>query len=191
VIGNLEDLEHRKSDAELSLPSDKLLNSALHPISIIPSRGNKTDISKGSRNLREAGPNAANGDDFLKKARALFEPQHLHELAPEINESASTLESVEPAAKLSSANGSAQEHAPAPMSDLIAASTASIEPVISDVLRPVAPLSLEPDAPHGKEAKHASDTLPSARNPDLRSLLTILALCLLLSVVCLALGLVV
>jgi TonB family protein len=186
------DLEHRKSDAELSLPSDKLLNSPPHPISIIPSRGNKADNSKGSRNLREAGSNAANGDDFLKKARALFEPQNLHELAPEVNDSASSLESVETApAELSSANGSAQEHGPAPMSDLIAASTASIEPVISDVLRPVTSLSLEPDAPHRKETKHSSDILPSARNPDLRSLLTILALCLLLSVVCLALGLVV
>jgi TonB family protein len=188
VIGNLE---HRKNDAELSLPSDKLLTSSLHPISIIPSRGN-TDNSKGSRNLREAGSDAANDDDFLKKARALFEPQHLHEASPEVNDSASSLESVETApAELPSANGSTQEHGPAPMSDLIATSKPSIDPVISNVLRPVTSLSLEPDAPHGNEAKHSSDALPSARNLHLRSLLTILALCLLLSVVCLAMGLVV
>jgi TonB family protein len=190
VIGNLE---HRKSDAELSLPSDKLLNSPVHPISIISSRGNKTDNSKGSRNLREAGSDAANGDDFLKKARALFGPQDLHEISAEVNNSASSLKSVETApAELSSAKGSTQEHGrPTPMSDLIASSTSSVEPLTSNALHTVAALTLDPAVPRGEEAPHQPAALPTARNLNARSLLTMLALCLSLSVVCIGLGIVV
>jgi len=189
----IRDQQYRKGDLELTLPSDKLLNTSLHPIAIVPSRGNKIDNAKPSRNLRDSGSGASDGDAFLRKARALFGPKHLEAQQPEIPEiddSASPLESVEPALAALPAEAVA-EQAPAPMSDLIATSTPASEPSIPSTLRPVTSIPLDPSASRGTEAKRRSASLPATRGLDLRSFLSILALCVLLSVVCLAFGIVV
>ena len=188
----IADQQYRKGDLELSLPSDKLLNTTLHPIAIVPSRGNKFDNAKPSRNLRPSG--ADDSDAFLRKARALFGPKHLdapQQEIPEIDDSASSLESVEPAPAALPAEAAAAERAPAPMSDLIATSIPASEPFIPSALRPVASIPLDPSASRGTEPKHRSASLPPSRGLDLRSFLSILALCVLLSVVCLAFGIVV
>jgi TonB family protein len=189
----IRDQQYRKGDLELTLPSDKLLNTSLHPIAIVPSRGNKIDNAKPSRNLRDSDSGASDGDAFLRKARALFGPKHLEAQQPEIPEiddSASPLESVEPAPAALPVEAVA-EQAPAPMSDLIATSTPASEPFIPSTLRPVTSIPLDPSASHGTEAKRRSTSLPATRGLDLRSFLSILALCVLLSVVCLAFGIVV
>ncbi|MGB9242861.1 MAG: TonB family protein, partial [Candidatus Acidiferrales bacterium] len=188
----IADQQYRKGDLELSLPSDKLLNTALHPIAIVPSRGNKFDNAKPSRNLRPSG--ADDSDAFLRKARALFGPKHLdapQQEIPETDDSASSLESVEPAPAALPAEAAAAEHAPAPMSDLIATSIPAREPFIPSALRPVASIPLDPSASRVTEPKHRPASLPPSHGLDLRSFLSILALCVLLSVVCLAFGIVV
>ncbi len=190
----IADPQYRKGDLELSLPSDKLLNTPLHPIALVPSRGNKFDNAKASRSLRASGADTDDSDAFLRKARALFGPKHLgapQQEIPEIDDSASALESVEPAPAASPAEAGAAEHAPAPMSDLIATSVPPSEPFIATALRPVASIPLDPSASRGTEPKHRSASLPPSRGMDLRSFLSILALCVLLSVVCLAFGIVV
>lgn len=189
----IADPQYRKGDLELSLPSDKLLNTSLHPIAIVPSRGNKFDNAKPSRSLRASGA-ADDSDAFLRKARALFGPKHFdapQQEIPEIDDSASSLQSVEPAPAALPAESAVAEHAPAPMSDLIATSIPASEPFIPSALRPVASIPLDPSASRGTEAKHRSASLPPSRGLDLRSFLSILALCVLLSVVCLAFGIVV
>ncbi len=191
----IADQQYRKSDLELTLPSDKLLNTSLHPIAIVPSRGNKIDNSKASRNLRDSGSGASDSDAFLRKARALFGPKHLdasQQEFPEIDDSASSLESVEAAPPPASLPAEvAAEPAPAPMSDLIATSVPASEPFIPSALRPVTSIPLDPAASRGTEPKRRSASLPPARALDLRSFLSILALCVLLSVLCLAFGIVV
>ena len=188
------DPQYRKNNLELSLPSDKLLNTSLHPIAIVPSRGNKTDNAKASRNLRDSGASASDGDAFLRKARALFGPKHLdaaQQEIPEVDDSAPSLESVEPAPAALPAEAGAVDDAPAPMSDLIASSTPAGEPFIPGSLRPVTSIPLDPSSSRGTEAKRRSTSLPAARGLDRRSFLSILALCILLSAVCLAFGIVV
>ena len=158
----IRDQQYRKGDLELTLPSDKLLNTSLHPIAIVPSRGNKIDNAKPSRNLRDSGSGASDGDAFLRKARALFGPKHLEAQQPEIPEiddSASPLESVEPALAALPAEAVA-EQAPAPMSDLIATSTPASEPSIPSTLRPVTSIPLDPSASRGAEAKRRSTSCP-------------------------------
>jgi len=188
------DPQYRKGDLELSLPSDKLLNTSLHPIAIVPSRGNKLNNGKTSRSLRASGTDADDSDAFLRKARALFGPKHLdapQQEIPEIDDPASSLQSVEPAPAALPAEAAAAEHAPAPMSDLAATSIPVSEPFIAAALRPVASIPLDPSASRGAEAKRRSTSLPATRGLDLRSFLSILALCVLLSAVCLAFGIVV
>ncbi len=189
----IRDQQYRKGDLELTLPSDKLLNTSLHPIAIVPSRGNKIDNAKPSRNLRDSDSGASDGDASLRKARALFGPKHLEaqqQEIPGIDDSALPLESVEPAPAALPVEAVA-EQATAPMSDLIATSTPASEPFIPSTLRPVTSIPLDPSASHGTEAKRRSSSLPATRGLDLRSFLSILALCVLLSVVCLAFGIVV
>jgi TonB family protein len=188
------DQQYRKSDLELSLPSDKLLNTSLHPIAIVPSRGNKIDNAKASRNLRDSGSGGSDSDAFLRKARELFGPKHMDTTerdTSEIDDSASSLESVEPAPAALPAEAGAVDDAPAPMSDLVATSIPASEPFIPSTLRPVTSIPLDPTALRGTEPKPRSTSLSPARGLDLRSFLSILALCVLLSVVCLAFGIVV
>src|SRR5579864_3841243 len=190
----IADPQYRKGDLELSLPSDKLLNTSLHPIAIVPSRGNKLNNAKPSRSLRASGTDADDSDAFLRKARALFGPKHLdapQQEIPDIDDPASSLESVEPAPAALPAEPAAAEHAPAPMSDLAATSIPLSEPFIPSALRPVASIPLDPSASRGTDAKRRSTSLSATRGLDLRSFLSILALCVLLSVVCLAFGIVV
>ena len=177
------------------MPSDKLLNTSLHPIAIVPSRGNKIDNSKASRNLRDSGSGASDSDAFLRKARALFGPKHLdasQQEFPEIDDSASSLESVEAAPPPASLPAEvAAEHAPAPMSDLIATSVPASEPFIPSALRPVTSIPLDPSYITRNGSEAAIRIFAASRGLDLRSFLSILALCVLLSVVCLAFGIVV
>ena len=152
--------------------------------------------SSTTRNPLEtcAGAGADDSDTFLRKARALFGPKHsdaTQQEIPELVDSASALESVEPAPAALLAEAAAEDHAPAPMSDLIATSIPASESFTPSTLRPVVSIPLDPSASPGTEAKHRSASLPPSRGLDLRSFLSILALCVLLSVVCLAFGIVV
>ncbi len=64
-------MPYRKSDAQLSLPSDKLLASLSHSGALPANQENKTSAN-GSRNHQEPDSSAVHGDDFSKKARELF-----------------------------------------------------------------------------------------------------------------------
>ena len=164
----IADPQYRKGDLELSLPSDKLLNTSLHPLAIPPSRGNKLNNAKPSRDLRGAG--ADDSDTFLRKARALFGPKHsdaTQQEIPELVDSASALESVEPAPAALLAEAGAEDHAPAPMSDLIATSIPASKSFTPSTLRPVVSIPLDPSASPGTEAKHRSAPLPPSRGLDL------------------------
>ena len=186
------DLQYRKSDAELSLPSDKLLNSPLS-ISIVPSRSDKTDVAKAARNVREPASNDTDGDDFVKKARALFGPKHPEKLLRKFDDSTPAPEPVRAAAaeSLVENNRMEPETKQAPMSDLVATSTPASEPFTPNALRPVTSIPLGQDASPGSEPKRRPRALPPTRGLDLRNFLSILALCVLLSTVCLVLGIVV
>jgi TonB family protein len=183
-------LQNRRSDLDSSLPSDKLLNAS-HPISIISSRGNKTENAKGFHSRREANSSAADGDDFLKKARALFDSRQHDEPLPLANDSPSTLESVKSSPSVFPVSATSAELAPAPVSDVIATSKPSNEPFTSAVLQPATSISLGLDAPRGAEAKSAPAGRPPTRNSELRRVLGLLTLCLVLAAACLALGIVV
>jgi len=183
------DLQYHKSDAELSLPSDKLLNSPLS-ISIVPSRSDKTDVAKGARKVREPASNDADGDDFVKKARALFGPKHPEKLLRKFDDSTPAPEPVRAAAaeSLVENNRTEPETKQAPMSDLVATSTPSSAPFTPSALRPVTSIPIGQDASPGSEPKRRPQALPPTRGLDLRNFLSILALCVLLSTVCLVLG---
>jgi TonB family protein len=183
----------RRSDAEFGLPSDKLLRSPLRSVAIVPDQGNETENAKGSQNSQQPDSIAAEGDDFLKRARELFGPKGPARNEPEAAnvDAASILNPPEALPAELPAEDNPKEHAlPAPTSDLIPTSTLSGEVSVPNSAWPVTPDPLNPDA-RGEESKHEPTASPPGHSLDLRSFVGILALCVLLSVVCLALGIVV
>jgi TonB family protein len=186
-------IDGRRSDEEFGLPSDKLLRSPLHSVAIVPDQGIKTETAKGSQNSQEPYSSAAHEDDFLKRARELFGPKGLARTEPEAAnvDAASILNPSEEAPAALPAEENPKEHGlPAPASDLIPTSALSDEVSVPNSLEPVTAVPVNPDA-RGEESKHGSTASPPGRSLDLRSFVGILALCVLLSVVCLALGIVV
>ena len=190
VIG---DQQFRRSDAELGLPSDKLLRSPVHSVAIVPDQGNETENAKGSQNRQESDSSAAEGDDFLKRARELFGPRGLARTEPEAAnvDAASIANPAEAApAELPAKDKPKEPALPTPTSDLIPTSTLSGEASVPNSLGPVTAVPINPDA-RGEESKHESTASPPERGLDPRSFLGLLALCVLLSLVCLVLGIVV
>jgi periplasmic protein TonB len=190
VIG---DQQFRRSDAELGLPSDKLLRSPLHSVAIVPDQGNETENAKGSQNSQQPDSIAAEGDDFLKRARELFGPKGPARNEPEAAnvDSASIANPAEAApAELPAEDNPKEPALPTPTSDLIPTSTLSGEASVPNSLGPVTAVPMNPDA-RGEGSKHESTASPPERGLDPRSFLGFLALCVLLSVVCLVLGIVV
>ena len=182
-------MPYRKSDAQLSLPSDKLLASLSHSGALPANQENKTSAN-GSRNHQEPDSSAVHGDDFLKKARELFGTNGVARNEPEAardNSSIFNLAGAGPA-KLRS-EGNSRGHGLAPTSSLIATPALSGEAPIPNSLWPIT--SARPNADvRLEESKHSSTASPE-RSLDLRSFVGLFALCVLLSVACLALGIVV
>jgi TonB family protein len=190
VIG---DQQFRRSDAELGLPSDKLLRSPLHSVAIVPDQGNETENAKGSQNSQPPDSIAAEGDDFLKRARELFGPKGPSRNEPEAAnvDAASIANPAEAApAELPAEDKPKEPALPTPTSDLIPTSTLSGEASVPNSLGPVTAVPINPDA-RGEGSKHESTASPPERGLDPRSFLGLLALCVLLSAVCLVLGIVV
>jgi len=182
-----------RSDAEFGLPSDKLLRTPLHSVAIVPDHGNKTENAKGSQNSQQPDSSAAEGDEFLKRARELFGPKDPARTEPEAAnvDVASILNPAEGApAELPSENNPKEHELPAPTSDLIPTFTLSGEASVPNSLGPITAVPINPDA-RGEGSKHGSTASPPERGLDPRSFLGLLALCVLLSVVCLVLGIVV
>lgn len=182
-------MPYRKSDAQFSLPSDKLLASPSHSGAFPANQENKTSAN-GSRNHQEPDSSAVHGDDFLKKARELFGTNGVASNEPEAardNSSIFNLAGAAPA-KLRSEDNS-RGHGLAPTSSLIATPALSGEAPIPNLLWPITSARLNPDV-RLEESKHSSTASPD-RSLDLRSFVGLFALCILLSVVCLALGIVV
>jgi len=179
------DPSHSKSDPEFSLASDKLLNTPLRQIVLPGKRSNKSDATNGSRTLRDSPSRAAVEDDFLRKARALFGPTELTSLEPKPVDLAA-LAPAHDAPRILETPAKPQGAMPPPTSDLIATSSVVSEPVI----HPVTTIPSSRANAHDKESS-LRPTSASFRPPDLPGFLSILALCLLLSAICLVLGIVV
>ena len=182
------DLQYRRRDPEVGLPSDKLLSSMQRSDVVVP-RDNKTDNTNGSRNRLDPGSSAAHGEDFARKTRELFGPKSVPGAAPRPKDSAaSILNSVRAASAELRANDNEHSLA-APMSGLAATSVLPAETSISSVAWPGTSSRLPNARLEGP--KHELKASPSERSWNLRSFVGLLALCLLLSAGCLGLGIVV
>jgi TonB family protein len=146
--------------------------------------------ANGSRNHQEPDSSAVHGDDFLKKARELFGTNGVARNEPEAARDNSPIFNLAGAgsAKLRSEDNS-RGHGLAPTSSLIATPALSGEAPIPSSLWPITSARLNADV-RLEESKHSSTASPE-RSLDLRSFVGLFALCVLLSVACLALGIVV
>jgi TonB family protein len=157
------------------------------PDVVIP-RDNKIENTNGSRNRLDPGSSADHGEDFVKKARELFGPKSLPETGPRANNGAASLLTSGRAAPVElRVKDNLNQHslAPARMSGLVATSALPAE---TSMARP-AISSRPPNAP--LEAPKQDSKTSSERSLNMRSLVGLLALCLLLSAGCLGLGIVV
>ena len=184
------DLQYRRRDPEVGLPSDKLLSSMQRSDVVVPS-DNKTENANGSRNRLDPGSSAAHGEDFVRKTRELFGPKGLPGTGPRSKDGVASILNSAATTPVWRANDNPNEHslATAPMSGSVAASALPAETSISSVVRPDASSRL-PSA-HLEAPKHELKASPSERSWNQRSFVGLLALCLLLSAGCLGLGIVV
>ncbi len=183
------DLQYRRRDPEVGLPSDKLLSSMQRSDVVVPS-DNKTENATQPRNRLAPGSSPAHGEDFARKTRELFGPKSLG-AAPRPKDSVGSILNSAATAAAWRAKGNLNEHslATVPMSGSVVASALPAETSISSVARPAPSSRLATarlEAP--KDDLKAS---PSERSWNLRSFVGLLALCLLLSAGCLGLGIVV
>jgi TonB family protein len=180
------DLQYRRRDPELGLPSDKLLSSMQRSDVVVP-----TENANGSKNRFDPGPSAAQGEDFVKKTRELLGPQSVPGTRLRPKDSVGSILNSASTAEAWRAKANLNEHsvATAPMSGLVAASALPAETSISSVARPGTSSRL-PTA-RLEAPKDELKTSPSERSWNLRSFVGLLALCLLLSAGCLGLGIVV
>ncbi len=184
------DLQYRRRDPDVGLPSDKLLSS-MQRSDVFAPRDNKTENANGSRNRLEPGSSAAHGEDFVRKTRELFGPKSLPGTGPRPKDSAASILNSAATTAAWRAKDNLNEHSlvAAPMSGLVATSVLPAETSISSVTRPGTSSRLPTarlEAP--KDEFKAS---PSERSRNLRSFVGLLALCLSLSAGCLGLGIVV
>jgi TonB family protein len=185
-------VQYRGSGAEFSLPSDKLLSSPRRSGAIPPNQNNKNGRANGSQNNQEPDSSTPHGDDFLKKAREVFGPKGLARTVPGAaqDNAASSLNSAETAPTKLRSQDYSKEHVLAPASGLIATSALPSEASIPNSPWPLTSAGLKPDA-RFEEPLYSSTASPPERSLDLRSFVGLFALCVLLSVLCLALGVVV
>ena len=183
------DLQYRRRDPEVGLPSDKLLSSMQRSDVVVPS-DNKTEAS-GSRNRLDPGSSAAHGEDFVRKTRELFGPKGLPGTGPRSKDGVTSILNSAATTPAWRAKDNLNEHslATAPISGLVATSTLPAETSISSVVRPDA--SSRPPSARLEAPKDELKASPSERSWNLRSFVGLLALCLSLSAVCLGLGIVV
>ena len=184
------DLQYRRRDPEVGLPSDKLLSSMQRSDVVVPS-DNKTENANGSRKRLDPGSSAAHGEDFVRKTRELFGSKGLPGTGPRSKDGVASILNSAATTPVWRANDNPNEHslATAPMSGLVAASALPAETSISSVARPDASSRL-PSA-RLEAPKDEFKVSPSERSRNLRSFVGLLALCLLLSAGCLGLGIVV
>ena len=188
------DLLYRSRDPLVGLPSDKLLSSMQRSdvrSEVLVQRDNKAENANGSRNRLGPGSSAAHGEDFGRKTRELLGPKSLPGTRPRPNDSSGSILNSAASASAWRAQDNLNERsvATASMSGLVAPSALPSETSISSVARPVAS-SRMPTA-RLKAPKDEYKASPSERSWNLRSFIGLLALCLLLSAVCLGLGIVV
>jgi len=184
------DLQYRRRDPEVGLPSDKLLSSMQRSDVIVP-RDNKTENANGSRNRPDPGSSATHGEDFARKTRELFGPKGLPGAPPRPKDSVSSILNSAATAAVWRAKDNLNEHslATVPMSGVVVASALPAEASISNVARPGT--SSRPPTARLEAPKDELKASPSERSWNLRSFVGLLALCLLLSAGCLGLGIVV
>jgi TonB family protein len=184
------DLQYRRRDPEVGLPSDKLLSSMQRSDVVVPS-DSKAENATESRNRLGPGSSTAHGEDFARKTRELFGPKSLPGAAPRPKDTVGSLLNSATTTAAWRAKENLNEHslATVPMSGLVVASALPAETSLPNAARPGTssrPLTARLEAP--KDEPKAS---PSERSWNLRSFVGLLALCLLLSAGCLALGIVV
>lgn len=180
------DLQYRRRDPEVGLPSDKLLSSMQRSDVVV-----STENANGSRNRFDPGSSAARGEDFVKKTRELLGPQSVPGIRPRPKDSVSSILNSATTAEAWRAKENLNEHSvvTAPMSGLVVASALPAETSISSVAQPGTSSRL-PTA-RFEASKDELQASPSERSWNLRSFVGLLALCLLLSAGCLGLGIVV
>ncbi len=186
------DVQYRRRNPEVGLPSDKLLSSMQRSDVVVPS-DNKTENATQSRNRLAPGSSAAHGEDFARKTRELFGPKSLAGpgVAPRPKESVGSILNSAATAAAWRAKDNLNEHSVAtvPMSGLVVTSAPPAETSISSVVRPGT--SSQPPTARLEAPKDELKAPPSERSWNLRSFVGLLALCLLLSAGCLGLGIVV
>jgi TonB family protein len=203
----------RTLNAELSLPSDTLLNAtaapfhapATQPFTVVPGGGGGGEKSAGvnrSRFARESSRNAPTSDDFLKKARSLFGPKRGAGQFPESEEPTEGPVAVPEAAKeIAAVEEAAPAHATSIMAPAQTNSTmgsaqpfASAAPNELPAVEIPAPADSIPTAVSElrRAEVRASAARPrpaqAARGFELRSTMGVLALCVIVAFVCVGLG---
>jgi TonB family protein len=184
------DLQYRRRDPAVGLPSDKLLGSMQRSDVVVP-RDNKTENANGSRNRLDPGSSATHGEDFVRKTRELFGPKSLPRAAPRPKDSVGSIlnSAATVATRRAKDNLNEDSLATVPMSGVVVASALPAETSISNVSRPGT--SSRPPTARLEAPKDELKASPSERSWNLRSFVGLLALCLLLSAGCLGLGIVV
>jgi TonB family protein len=191
----------RTLNAELSLPSDTLLNSMAPPFHApttqpftVVSGGGGGEKSTGvnrSRFVRDSVRNAPTSDDFLKKARSLFGPNRGAGQFPESEEPADGPVAVpEPAKEFAAV----EESAPPPAAAMTSAAQPFAAALPSDLPAVEIPAPVESIPTAVSELRRAevrasvARPRPAARGFELRSTMGVLALCVIVAFVCVGLG---
>jgi periplasmic protein TonB len=184
------ELQYRRRDPAVGLPSDKLLSSKQRSDVVVP-RDNKTENANGSRNRLDPGSSATHSEDFARKTRELFGPKSLPGVAPRPKDSVGSVLNSAATTAAWHAKDNLNEHslATVPMSGVVVASALPAETSISNVSRPST--SSRPPTARLEAPTDVLKASPSERSWNLRSFVGLLALCLLLSAGCLGLGIVV
>ncbi|MGH9745489.1 MAG: TonB family protein [Candidatus Acidiferrales bacterium] len=191
-----EEAPPRTLNAELSLPSDALLNAppTTQPFTVVTGGGGgeKSTISNRSRFLRNSARSASTSDDFLKKARSLFGPKRGAGQVPENTDSTDVeapLESVpDPAANDNAAAAVAPSQPATMLSSQPFASALPSELPRAEIPTPTEStpkLSIDTRA---TEVRSALAGQPAARGVPLRGSMGVMALCVIVAFVCIGLG---
>jgi TonB family protein len=186
-------LQYSRSDREFSLPSDKLLSSPRPSVAIAPNPDDETENANVFRHPQETDSSAAYRDDFLNKAHELFGSGLLattEQKAANVDAALILKPAAAVAAKLPAKDDPKEDTLPAPKSDLVATSALSGKASTPNAVWPLGSVPQKMDV-QSEERKQSSMASPPARSSDPRSFVGLLALCVLLSVVCLALGIIV
>jgi TonB family protein len=189
----------RTLNAELSLPSDTLLNAPPQPFTVVTGGGHKSKSPTRSRFLEDSDRNAQPADEFLRKARALFGPKRETRTESQTPDLRSIFESAPaPDVEAASSNENAAhlEAVPAPETQTADDPVSPSDPPLVDVPMPVPTESVSSRTvePILRSEAARTDRNPvsgsqrAARGVPLRNPLGVLALCIIVAVVCVSLG---